>query len=62
MQGLSSFVTHLFHFGQVQGVLVVRPELHEPHVRRLRQLRDALDARKKSGSYVIKRWRIFTIQ
>lgn len=36
--------THLFHLGEVQGVLVLRAELHEPHVRRLRQLRDALDA------------------
>lgn len=28
----------------MQRVLVVRPELHEPHVRALRQLGDAADA------------------
>ena len=38
---------YLFHFGQVQRVFVVGPELHESHVGRLRQLRDALNARKK---------------
>jgi len=33
----------------MKGVLVVGPELHEPHIRALRQLGDALDAGKESG-------------
>jgi len=33
----------------MQRVLVVRPELHEPHVRALRQLGDAFDAWEEPG-------------
>lgn len=44
----SSTEEYLFHFAEMQGVLVVRPELHETHIARLGQLRDTLYARKES--------------
>lgn len=36
--------THLLQFGQSQRVAVLRPELHEPHVGRVRELRDDAEA------------------
>lgn len=44
----SSTEEYLFHFAEVQSVLVVRPELHEAHIARLRQLRYAFYAWEKS--------------
>jgi hypothetical protein len=44
----SSTEEYLFHFAEMQSVLVVRPKLHETHVARLGQLRYALYARKES--------------
>lgn len=35
--------THLLHLGQMQGILVLGSELHEPHVATLTQLRDGSD-------------------
>jgi len=40
--------THLFELGQLQCVMVFRAELHESHVRRLRQLRYDVCVRKHS--------------
>lgn len=40
--------TDLLHFAQMEGILVVGPELHESHVGALRQLGYALDAGKES--------------
>ena len=47
----SGCLNYLFHSGQVEGVLVAGPELHEPHVGRLAQFRDGLDAREEPDSY-----------
>jgi len=44
----SSTEEYLFHFAEMQSVLVVRPELHEAHVTRLGQLRYAFYAWEKS--------------
>lgn len=44
----SSTEEYLFHFAEVEGILVVSPELHEPHVARLGQLGYALYAGKES--------------
>lgn len=44
----SSTEEYLFHFAEVQSVLVMRPELHEAHIARLRQLRYAFYAWEKS--------------
>lgn len=44
----SSTEEYLFHFAEVQSVLVVRPKLHETHIARLGQFRYALYAREES--------------
>lgn len=44
----SSTEEYLFHFAEMQSVLVVRPELHETHITRLGQFRYALYAREES--------------
>lgn len=49
----SSTEEYLFHFAEVEGVLVVRPELHESHIARLGQLSYALYAGKESVKYLL---------
>jgi len=44
----SSTEEYLFHFAEMQSVLVVRAELHEAHVARLGQLRYAFYTWEKS--------------
>lgn len=50
----SSTEEYLFHFAEMQCILVVSPELHEAHVARLGQLRYALYAREESVAGKIK--------
>lgn len=54
----SSTEEYLFHFAEMQSILVVRPELHETHIARLRQLRYAFytweESVEKLGNNYIK--------
>lgn len=43
----SAGATYLFHFTEVEGISVVGTELHKPHVRALRELRNAFDTWKE---------------
>lgn len=44
----SSTEEYLFHFAEMEGILVMSSELHEPHVARLGQLRYAFNTREES--------------
>lgn len=43
-----SRLAYFFHFAQVQGVFIVRPKLHEPHIWALWQFGNAFDTWEKS--------------